>query len=149
MKITSQAFADGGNIPDQYTRYGANRIPPLHLEGVPEMARSLAIVVDEVRDDSNASHEPFNHWILFNMDPLTKDILEDRVPVMVTEGQNDFGELKYDGPKPPFGEHHYCFKVVALDAVLPLPRGVKRHDLEEKMKDHVLASATLTGTYAA
>ncbi len=147
MRITSQAFLNGGTIPDQYTRYGANKIPPLHLEGVPESAQSLALVVDEVLDHSDAPNGAFNHWILFNMDPKTKDIQEDRVPMMVTEGQNDFGGLKYDGPKPPFGEHQYSFTAFALDTVLPLPRGVKRHDLEEKMKDHVLASATLIGKY--
>jgi Raf kinase inhibitor-like YbhB/YbcL family protein len=149
MKITSKAFPNGGNIPEQYTRYGANKIPPLHLEDIPETAQSIALVVDEVVEHPDAPDGTFNHWILFNMDPKTKDIQEDRVPVVVTEGQNDFGDLKYEGPKPPFGEHQYCFKAFALDTVLPLPRGVKRQDLEHKMKDHVLDSAILMGKYAS
>ena len=28
MKITSQAFTEGGKIPDKYTMYGDNVIPP-------------------------------------------------------------------------------------------------------------------------
>jgi len=47
MKISSQAFANGGQIPAKYTKYGENRIPPIHLEDVPASARSLAMIVDD------------------------------------------------------------------------------------------------------
>ena len=144
MKITSQAFTDGGKIPDKYTLYGDNLIPPLHLEDVPEKARSLALVVE----DPDAPNGTFNHWILFNMDPRTRDIKENCVPVMATQGRNDFGEVEYDGPKPPSGEHRYFFKAYALDAMLPLTRGTKRQDLEREMKDHLLDSATLMAKYS-
>ena len=144
MRITSQAFTDGGKIPDKYTLYGDNLIPPLHLEDVPEKARSLALVVE----DPDAPNGTFNHWILFNMDPRTRDIKENCVPVMATQGRNDFGEVEYDGPKPPSGEHRYFFKAYALDAMLPLTRGTKRQDLEREMKEHVLDSASLMGKYA-
>ena len=39
MQITSQAFTNGGKIPDKYTKYGENKIPPIHIEQVPEKAR--------------------------------------------------------------------------------------------------------------
>ena len=144
MKITSQALTDGGKIPDKYTMYGDNVIPPLHLEDVPEKARSLALVVE----DPDAPKGTFNHWILFNLDPRTRDIKENCVPVMATQGRNDFGEVEYDGPKPPSGEHRYFFKAYALDAMLPLTRGTRRQDLEREMKEHVLDSATLMAKYA-
>ena len=144
MKITSQAFTDGGKIPDKYTMYGDNVIPPLHLEDVPEKARSLALVVE----DPDAPKGTFNHWILFNMDPRTRDIKENCVPVMATQGRNDFGEVEYDGPKPPSGEHRYVFKAFALDAMLPLTRGTRRPDLDREMKEHILDSATLMAKYA-
>jgi Raf kinase inhibitor-like YbhB/YbcL family protein len=144
MKITSQAFTEGAKIPDQYTMYGKNRIPPIHLEGVPEKARSLALIVD----DPDAPNGTFNHWLLFNMDPKIKDIKEDCVPVMATHGKNDFGQVEYDGPKPPSGEHRYLFKAFALDTVLPLSRGTTREALDQEMKGHVLDSATLMGKYA-
>ena len=144
MRITSQAFTDGGKIPDKYTLYGDNLIPPLHLEDVPEKARSLALVVE----DPDAPNGTFNHWILFNMDPRTREIKENCVPVMATQGRNDFGEVEYDGPKPPSGEHRYYFKAYALDAMLPLARGTRRQDLEREMKEHVLDTATLMAKYA-
>ena len=144
MRITSQAFMNGGKISDKYTLYGDNIIPPLHLEDVPDKARSLALVVE----DPDAPNGTFNHWILFNVDPRTRDIKENTVPVMATQGRNDFGEVEYDGPKPPSGEHRYFFKAYALDAMLPLTRGTKRQELEQEMKEHVLDSATLIGKYA-
>jgi Raf kinase inhibitor-like YbhB/YbcL family protein len=144
MKITSNAFANGQEIPKQFTMYGQNRIPPLHFDEVPEKARSLAVIVD----DPDATRGTFNHWLLFNMDPKIKDIKEDCVPVMATQGKNDFGEVEYDGPKPPSGEHRYFFRAFALDSVLPLSRGSTREALEREMKGHVLDSATLMGKYA-
>ena len=144
MKITSQAFNDGGKIPDKYTQYGDNRIPPIHIDEVPDKARSLMLIVD----DPDTSKGTFNHWLLFNMDPKIRDIREDSVPVMATQGRNDFGEVEYDGPKPPSGEHRYFFKAFALDTVLPLARGSTRDALEREMDGHVLEMAQLMGKYA-
>ena len=144
MQITSQAFTDGGKIPNKYTMYGENRIPPIHIEDVPEQARSLALIVD----DPDAPKGTFNHWLLFNIDPKIRDIKEDCVPVMASQGRNDFGEIEYDGPRPPSGEHRYFFKAYALDTVLPLARGIKRDELDREMKDHILANATLMGKYS-
>jgi Raf kinase inhibitor-like YbhB/YbcL family protein len=144
MKITSQAFQEGGKIPDKYTKYGENRIPPLHIDEVPSKARSLMLIVD----DPDATRGTFNHWLLFNMDPRIRDIKEDSVPVMATQGRNDFGEIEYDGPKPPSGEHRYFFKAYALDTVLPLSRGSTRDALEREMNGHVLETAQLMGKYA-
>jgi Raf kinase inhibitor-like YbhB/YbcL family protein len=138
------AFENGGKIPDKYSKYGENRIPPIHIDEVPDKTRSLMLIVD----DPDASKGTFNHWLLFNMDPKIRDIREDSVPVMATQGRNDFGEVEYDGPKPPSGEHRYFFKAFALDTVLPLARGSTRDALEREMDGHVLETATLMGKYA-
>jgi len=144
MKITSQAFTDGGSIPDKYSMYGENRIPPIHFEEVPSKARSLALIVD----DPDAPRGTFTHWLLYNVDPTIKDIKEDCTPVMATQGKNDFGQVEYGGPKPPSGEHRYFFKAYALDTVLPLARGSTRDTIEREIEGHVLDSATLMGKYA-
>ena len=144
MKITSQAFHDGEMIPEKFSKYGQNRIPPIHFEEIPEKARSLAVVVD----DPDATKGTFTHWRRFNVDPKIKDIKEDCVPVMATQGRNDFGEVEYDGPKPPSGEHRYFFKAFALDTVLPLSDGINREALEREMNGHVIDSATMMGKYA-
>ncbi|MEZ4225643.1 MAG: YbhB/YbcL family Raf kinase inhibitor-like protein [Polyangiaceae bacterium] len=58
----------------------------------------------------------------------------------------------YDGPWPPFNDerlHHYTFTVFALDvAALDLPARFTGAEAREKMKNHVLAQASVEGTYA-
>src|SRR6266511_2479957 len=122
MKITSQAFTNGGKIPDKYTMYGDNIIPPLHLDEVPDKARSLALVVE----DPDAPNGTFNHWILFNVDPRTRDIKENCVPVMATQGRNDFGEVEYDCPTPPSGQQPSTFTGYPSAATLPSSCATKR-----------------------
>src|SRR3954454_24445472 len=117
MKINTNVFTDGGVIPKQYTREGSNISPPLHLEEIPDRARSLALIVE----DPDAPSGTFNHWLVYNMDPKTKDIKENSVPVIASQGRNDFGDLDYDGPEPPSGEHRYYFRAFALDTVLDVP----------------------------
>src|SRR5947209_18269312 len=141
MQITSQAFTNGGKIPDKYTMYGENKIPPIHIEQVPEKARSLALIMD----DPDAPKGTFNHWLLFNMSPSIHDIREGSAPVMATQGQNDWGEVSYGGPQPPSGEHRYFFKAFALDTILPLSRGAKREEIEQAMSGHVIEEAKLMG----
>jgi Raf kinase inhibitor-like YbhB/YbcL family protein len=144
MKITSPAFSEGDIIPRQFARDSGDKSPPLHIEDVPAGAKSLALIVD----DPDAPSGTFNHWILFNIDPKTKEIREDCPPVMASQGRNDWGETHYDGPKPPSGEHRYFFRLYALDTVLSLPRGARRDQLEAEMKGHILEEAELMGRYA-
>jgi Raf kinase inhibitor-like YbhB/YbcL family protein len=144
MKITSDAFENGEAIPNEFTMYGENKVPPLHLDEVPEKARSLALLVD----DPDAPRGTFTHWILFNLAPESQDIDENHVPASVRQGRNDFGKQSYCGPKPPSGEHRYFFKAFALDTELSLPAGAQRQEFEKAIQGHVLDSASLMGRYA-
>ena len=57
----------------------------------------------------------------------------------------------YDGPCPPWNDeciHHYHFKVFALDVEsLALPAAFGGQDLVAAMSGHVLAEASIVGTY--
>ena len=53
----------------------------------------------------------------------------------------------YGGPCPPIGRHRYFFKLYALDTVLRDLRRPDKAALEKSMQGHVLAQATLMGTY--
>lgn len=57
----------------------------------------------------------------------------------------------YDGPAPPWNDsivHHYQFTVYALDVDrLDLPSSFNGHDARDAMKGHVLAEASIEGTY--
>jgi len=143
MKITSPVFAEGSTIPESYSKYGANEIPPLDFDGVPEQAASLALIVD----DPDAPRGTFNHWLVYNLDPKTRHVGADGIPRPAAEGKNDFGETGYGGPQPPSGEHRYFFKLYALDSMLPLADGASRKQMDRAMKNHVMENAVLMGRY--
>ena len=68
---------------------------------------------------------------------------------LMRQGVNDFGRVDYDGPCPPkgHGEHHYHFRVFALDTEISVEDGAKRKDVERAMKGHVLAESEIVGVY--
>lgn len=65
------------------------------------------------------------------------------------QGTNGFDELGYRGPLPPEGDgpHTYVFTLSAPDRRLEVAPGARRDALADAMADHVLAEATLRGTY--
>ncbi len=140
VKLSSPAFADKQGIPPDYTCDGADRIPPLEISDVPPTAKSLALVMD----DPDAPMGTWDHWVVWNIPPETKRI--DAEPEGVA-GKNSWGKTGYGGPCPPSGTHRYYFKVYALDTMLDIPAGSNKASLLSAMRGHVLAEASLMGTY--
>jgi Raf kinase inhibitor-like YbhB/YbcL family protein len=143
MRISSNAFEDGGFIPDEFTKEGGNHKPPLHFEDVPAEAKSLALIVD----DPEGPNGTLTHWLAYNIPPTTRE-LGNGTPVAMQQAWNDFGQADYGGPKAPSGEHHYFFKLYALDDQISLQRGASRLDLEEAMLGHVIGRAEYMGRFA-
>jgi Raf kinase inhibitor-like YbhB/YbcL family protein len=143
LKISSAAFAHNGPIPSKYTCDGADVSPPLAIENVPAGAKSLALIVD----DPDAPAGTWVHWVVWNIDPLTKEIKENVVPAGASQGMTDFRKQKYGGPCPPSGTHRYFFKLYALDAVLALAPNAGKVAVEAAMKSHILAQTELIGLY--
>jgi hypothetical protein len=151
MGLSSSAFSEGGSISAKYTADGANVSPPLTISNVPSGAQSLALIVD----DQSASG--FTHWLFWNIRADTTTIPEGTGGVSGyalaesenKQGTNDFSNIGYGGPDPPEGSTHtYRFKLYALDATLTLEAGASKAELEQAMTGHVVATATLTGTYS-
>jgi Raf kinase inhibitor-like YbhB/YbcL family protein len=149
MAITSPEFGQGVPIPARFSCEGENVSPPLAWSGAPAASRAFAIVCD----DPDAPRGTWVHWVLYN---LPSDACElgaggppsGELPSGARQGKNDSGKLGYYGPCPPPGNpHRYVFRLFALDAVLNLPSGVDRADLNRAMEGHVIAEATLMGTY--
>lgn len=150
LTLISPAFAQNGEIPRQYTCQGRDVSPPLLWSGVPDTARSLALVVDDPdAPDPKAPKMVWVHWVLYNLPPDTDGLSEavESLPQGTLEGVNDWKRTGYGGPCPPIGRHRYFFRLYALDIVLPdLNRPAKPH-LLRAMQGHVLAMAELVGTY--
>ncbi len=141
LTITSPAFQNDGYISSKYTCDGENINSPLEIEGIPEGTESLVLIVD----DPDAPRGTFNHWVVWNISP-TNTIKEGTIPG--TEGINGFGSRGYSGPCPPSGTHRYIFRVYALDSRIDLDSGAKKIEVEEAIKDHILAQGELIGLYS-
>lgn len=152
MTLTSPAFSHRGSIPARHTCDGENVSPALHWTGVPEGARSLALVVtDPDAPDPKAPKITWVHWILYDLPAdasgLPEAIAPKALPPGTLEGTNDWGKTGYGGPCPPIGRHRYVFTLYALDTVLPDLGGPRRNRLEKAVAGHVLSKAELIGTY--
>ena len=119
----------------------------------------------------------FFHWVLVDLDPVSGAITAGEFSNAVTargktgpagprgtrQGINDYtawfagdkdmeGQyFGYDGPCPPFNDtilHHYWFTIYALDvARCPVEGGVDGRAVAAAIAPHVLAQATVMGTY--
>ena len=142
MKLTSPSFQHNGNIPSEFTCDGTDLSPPLTISDVPSNAKSLALIMD----DPDAPVGTWDHWIVFNINPSTREIPKGKEP-SGTAGKNSWGRTGYGGPCPPSGTHRYFFKLYALDAMLNLPQSSAKKDIEREMQGHILAKAELIGLY--
>jgi Raf kinase inhibitor-like YbhB/YbcL family protein len=144
LKVTSSAFDDHERIPERHTGEGEDVSPALTWSGVPEGARSFALVV---HDPDAPLVDGFNHWVLYNLPADTTTLPEGAEAG--TSGKNSTGNTGYMGPAPPAGHgpHHYYFWVYALDDELDLPDGLDRRELIERIEDHVIEQARLVGIY--
>ncbi|MGH7968636.1 MAG: YbhB/YbcL family Raf kinase inhibitor-like protein [Limisphaerales bacterium] len=149
MQVTSTAFKEGEPIPAKYTCDEKDLSPPLSWMGVPQGAKSLALIVD----DPDAPVGTWVHWVLFDAPPETKELPQDLpksqyLPGGAKQGLNDFKRLGYGGPCPPAGKpHRYFFKLYALDAVLGLKPGAAKQEVERSMSGHIIGEGHLMGTY--
>jgi Raf kinase inhibitor-like YbhB/YbcL family protein len=152
LALTSVAFAHQGEIPSQYTCDGRDISPPLEWSGAPHDTKSFALIVDDPdAPDPAAPKMTWVHWVLYNLPPscsgLPQAVPADRLPSGTREGLNDWKRTGYGGPCPPIGRHRYFFKLYALDVELPNLGKATKSELERAMRGHVLAQATLIGTY--
>jgi len=150
ISISSPAFNEEGVIPKKYTCDAENLSPVLNWSGVPQGAKSLALIVD----DPDAPVGIFVHWVIYgmaaNLNGLPEGVTKsDSVSGIGIQGVNDFRKKGYDGPCPPKGSNHrYYFKLYALDTVLDLKAGAKKADVERAMQGHILAQGQLMGRYS-
>lgn len=147
--LESTAFQPGGRIPKGYTCDGQNSSPPLDWSAPPAGTKGLALVLR----DPDAPGGEWVHWVLYDIPPTTLRIdagVPRRAQLMngVRQGINSSGDAGYSGPCPPAGPaHRYVFELSALDAQPVLEAGATRDALARAAQGHVLATASLTGTY--
>ncbi|WP_158913930.1 YbhB/YbcL family Raf kinase inhibitor-like protein [Caulobacter sp. S45] len=147
LKVSSPAFAPGGDIPFVNTQYRGNVFPGLAWTAGPKGTRAYAIIMQD--PDSPYHGGPLVHWTMFDIPAgMTRLPAAMTVPPEGSQyGPNPHGSSQpYHGPRtPPGPKHHYHFQVFALDAALPLNPDVDYETLASEMKGHILASGDLVG----
>jgi len=151
LSITSSAFGHEESIPARYTCEGENVSPPLSFSNVPQQTKSLVLIVDDPdAPDPAAPKMTWVHWMIYNIPPYVGGVEENAGSPIgggALEGENSWKHTAYGGPCPPIGRHRYFFKLYALDTMLPDLHHPSETELEHAMKGHVVAHATLIGTY--
>jgi len=143
IKVSSSAFGQGEMIPQKFTCDGQNINPEILIDGAPENAKSLALIMD----DPDSPSGNFVHWLVWNIKPNTKIINENSAPESAVSGKNSAGKDQYIGPCPGSGTHRYIFRIFALDEIINLPQGASRQELEGAMQNHILDAGELMGRY--
>lgn len=152
LTLTSPVFENGKMIPALHTCEGKDVSPAIAWSGVPSRARSLALIMDDPdAPDPAAPRMVWVHWVLYNIPPSAKGLPQavtpESLPAGTSQGRNDWGRTGYGGPCPPTGRHRYFFKLYALDSLLSSLDRPTKAQLEAAMQGHIVAQATLMGTY--
>jgi len=142
VRVSSNAFQNNELIPIKYTCDGKRISPNLHFSDIPEHTQSLVLIMD----DPDAPSGNFVHWVVFNLPPETSDFTDSQIPDGIV-GKNSLNQNNYCPPCPPSGQHHYFFKLYALDAMINLDQNATRQDVTHTMQKHVVAQAELIGLY--
>ncbi len=144
MRVTTNAFVEGGPIPERFARDGANLSPGLRWDRTPDEARSFVIMAQ----DPDAPGGTFTHWLLYDVPADVHSI--DAGQSAGKPGRNGFQFNGYGGPQPPprHGKHRYYFMVFALDTdSLGLDPGANAEQVEQAMQDHVIDKAEVMGLF--
>jgi len=125
LLMTSNAWQDGGVIPDKYTQAAgpAAVSPALQWSQVPPGTQSFVLLFHDVDSAAGNGTDDVLHWLLWNIPAQTR-----KLPEGVPEGsqladgtrQVSVTGPSYRGPGAPSAgpAHHYVFELFALDTLL-------------------------------
>src|SRR5882724_5589835 len=147
MYITSPDFQDGHHMSNAFTCDGEGQHPELQIHEIPPDAKSLVLIVE----DPDAPDKPFTHWLLWNI-PVQHPVVisHEGRPEGSAEGMNGSGRYGWlpACPPPGSGDHHYQFKVYALDRQIDVGQSISKADLRDSIDSYVLTKAEFVGKYA-
>lgn len=149
MELRCPAFPAGGILPKAYTADGLDQSPALAWQGVPPQVRALALILE----DPDAPAGLWTHWLVYDLAPTLGSLAANlpkapTLPDGAKQGRNTWGRVGYNGPSPPPGKpHRYVFRLLALGDALGLAGGATRAEVDQALRDTVVAEARLTGLY--
>ena len=152
LELTSGDIEEGEPMPDWVGYANENENPGLEINGVPDDAETLVLIMDDPDAEPVVGHV-YDHWLVWDIPADTTEIPRNWEPSEdeATVGFNDYAEAAWGGPAPPQGSHTYHFKLYALDGELGAAPETRKARLGSTIAfgAEVLASTELTATYDA
>lgn len=148
LLMTTDAFEDGGIIPQRFAGRGGNVRPGFTFSNIPDGTVSFAIILQDLDVAANGA-DGVLHWLAWNIPATEGGIPEGSLPKGTVSGTAGVGRGKYFGPGAPAGPryHHYVFELYALSAMLDLPASATRAQLLDAMKDLIVGKAAYVGRF--
>jgi Raf kinase inhibitor-like YbhB/YbcL family protein len=145
IRLQSPAFADGSDLPREFTCDGAGTSPPLRWSGVPPRTREFGLVVT----DPYPRAGPFRHWTVWGIPAATRSLAAGHVPRGAHQGQNSAGKVGWTPACPPHGgsPHRYFFTIVALSKHPTIPDGATVDVAVQALRDAALGTGQIAARY--
>lgn len=149
MELTSAVLREDEPIPLRYTKDGDNLSPPLRWSDLPDGARELVLLCENITPETQ---EPFVQWLVYGIGADARELPEGfkhkaapDAPLALRQGRNDIGNVGYDGPLGSVGKTvRYRFRLLAVDRELGLEPGEDKQGVSAALAGHVLGEAALT-----
>jgi Raf kinase inhibitor-like YbhB/YbcL family protein len=151
LLMQTDAFPDGGVVPEKYVFRGAGVQPGFKFSNAPEGTVSYAIIFHDIDVALQGGTDDVLHWMAWDIPAAANGIPEGKLPEGSITGKNVRGQNSYMGPGAPPGPrmHHYVFELYALNAKLDLPDTATRNELLAAMKGKTVAKAAYVGRYVS
>jgi hypothetical protein len=149
LLMQTDAFPDGGVVPERYAARGENVQPAFTFTNVPDGTVSFAIIFHDIDVAMRNGTGDVLHWLAWNIPASAGGIPEGKLPEGSVQGTNAMNQPAYMGPGAPPGPryHHYVFELYALNASLDLPATTGRDELIAAMAGKVVAKSAYVGRY--
>ena len=149
LMMQTDAFEDGGVIPEKYSFRGGNTQPGFTFVNPEEGTVSYAIIFHDMDVSFGGGTDDILHWLAWNIPADAGGIPEGGLPEGAVTGANMMRQNSYMGPAAPAGPkyHHYMFELYALNASLDIPATSGRKELLEAMQGKVVAKAAYVGLF--
>jgi Raf kinase inhibitor-like YbhB/YbcL family protein len=158
MTLSSTAWADGGQIPTNYSQVGQEASPALAWTNVPDGTQSFVLIFHDLDAAIGNGTDDILHWMLWNIPAATRSLPEG-VPQasQLPDGTRQISASGpyYRGPGAPASgpAHHYVFELFALDTTIDSVPAVgqsppaTRAAIVAAMAGHIRGKAVYTGLF--
>lgn len=156
LTLTTDAFQDGGVIPNKFTMAaeGTPVSPRLTWAYVPDGSVSFALILHDPDTSLGKTTDEVLHWLIFNIPGTARELREG----MPAEAQLPDGSIQTLNTGKKIGYmgmgaaavgpyHHYTFELFALDIKLSIGSNATQAEVMKAMDGHILMKGVLVGRF--